>query len=484
MRVGRASPIIPGPRVSSLRGFSTNEDLCSHPRRPPARLVRRRCRGADARPARHTHRRCPAGQAQAGVHAACRHRRLHRRRQRGEDPRHRQQARAEDILAPQRLPRRNQVAQSGRDARAPARGGHPQGGEGDAAAQPPRPPAADQAQGLCRSRPPARRPAAKADGNREMTDDEKKETSEDATPEETPAEEPQADATEETPAEEPQADATEETPSEEPQADATEEAPAEEAAVDAEAPPAADDDRSLTPSEEAEAPGAEAESPTEEPAAESPTEQPAEEQSATEPAAEKKSEKKKDVIPGADLEPIAVESGEERPLSAEERARREAEEEERAQREAALAGAGEEDPGPASRAPAKMESGSRFQATGKRKRSIARVTLLPGEGKFEINGRSIEEFFPRPLHQTMARQPLATTGYETSVDVRIRVHGGGIGGQAGAVRHGISRALTEIDPELRGELKRRGFLTRDARVKERRKAGLKKARKRPQFSKR
>jgi small subunit ribosomal protein S9 len=131
-----------------------------------------------------------------------------------------------------------------------------------------------------------------------------------------------------------------------------------------------------------------------------------------------------------------------------------------------------------------LESGSRFQATGKRKRSIARVTLLPGNGRIEINSRSLEEFFPRPLHQTMARQPLTTTGYEGSVDVRVRVHGGGIGGQAGAVRHGISRALTEIDPELRGELKRRGFLTRDARVKERRKAGLKKARKRPQFSKR
>jgi small subunit ribosomal protein S9 len=194
--------------------------------------------------------------------------------------------------------------------------------------------------------------------------------------------------------------------------------------------------------------------------------------------------KDKDVIPGADLEPIAVEQADEQ-LSAEERARREAEEEERAQREAELVGEGaEEEPQPASRAPAKLESGSRFQATGKRKRSIARVILLPGSGKIEINDRSLEEFFPRPLHQTMARQPLATTGYEGSVDVRVRVHGGGIGGQAGAVRHGISRALTEIDPELRGELKRRGFLTRDARVKERRKAGLKKARKRPQFSKR
>ena len=84
----------------------------------------------------------------------------------------------------------------------------------------------------------------------------------------------------------------------------------------------------------------------------------------------------------------------------------------------------------------------------------------------------------------MACQPLTVSGYEGNVDVRVRVHGGGISGQAGAVRHGIARALTEIDPELRGELKRRGFLTRDARVKERRKAGLKKARKKPQFCKR
>jgi small subunit ribosomal protein S9 len=315
-----------------------------------------------------------------------------------------------------------------------------------------------------------------------VNDEENKETSEDATPEEPQVEE----STEETPAEEtPAAPGSE----------------AEEAAVDGEAQPSADDDPSDTPSEEAEGPDAEAESPTEEPAdvpvaeqeepeAEEPeaveeapeaTEEPP---AAEEPEAEKKTEKKKDVIPGADLEPIAVESTEERPLSAEERARREAEEEERAQREAALTGDGDDEEGAASRAPAKMESGSRYQATGKRKRSIARVTLLPGGGEFEINGRTLEEFFPRPLHQTMAKQALTTTGYETSVDVRIRVHGGGIGGQAGAVRHGISRALTEIDPELRGELKRRGFLTRDARVKERRKAGLKKARKKPQFSKR
>jgi Ribosomal protein S9 len=193
-------------------------------------------------------------------------------------------------------------------------------------------------------------------------------------------------------------------------------------------------------------------------------------------------ERKKDLIPGADLEPIAVEP--EAKLSTEEKARLEAEEEEKARREAALAGADDSDTDAASRAPAKMESGSRFLATGKRKCSIARVTLLPGDGKIEVNKRSLEEFFPRPLHQTMATQPLTVSGYEGNVDVRVRVHGGGISGQAGAVRHGIARALTEIDAELRGDLKRRGFLTRDARVKERRKAGFKKARKKPQFSKR
>jgi small subunit ribosomal protein S9 len=208
--------------------------------------------------------------------------------------------------------------------------------------------------------------------------------------------------------------------------------------------------------------------------AEEPAEPPAAEQE------EPKAEKKKDVIPGADLEPIAVEP-EERPLSAEEQARLEAEEEERRQREEAL---DSEEERPASRAPAEMEGDARYLATGKRKNAIARVTLLPGSGKIEINKRPIEEFFPRPLHQTTAIQPLAITGYEGSVDVRVRVHGGGVSGQAGAVRHGIARALTEVDPELRGELKKRGFLTRDARAKERRKAGLKKARKRPQFSKR
>lgn len=197
---------------------------------------------------------------------------------------------------------------------------------------------------------------------------------------------------------------------------------------------------------------------------------------------EPKKEDKKDVIPGANLEPIAIEP-EGRELSAEERAALEAEEEEKARREAELAAA-ESDSAVADRAPAKMESGARFLATGKRKSSIARVILKPGDGKFTINGRELEEFFPRPLHQTTVKQPLVVSGYEGNVDVRVRVHGGGVSGQAGAVRHGIARALTEIDAELRGDLKRRGFLTRDARVKERRKAGFKKARKKPQFSKR
>jgi small subunit ribosomal protein S9 len=238
---------------------------------------------------------------------------------------------------------------------------------------------------------------------------------------------------------------------------------------------------------EAPAEAAEDESPAEPVAEETAEPEAAEEapEAEEEPAAEEApvAEKKKDVIPGADLEPILVEENK-RELSAEEKARLEAEEEEKARREAALVGGDDPDAEAASRAPAKMESGARFLATGKRKRSIARVTVMPGDGKFEVNKRSIEEFFPRPLHQTIARQPLAASGYEGNVDVRVRVHGGGISGQAGAVRHGIARALIEIDAELRGDLKRRGFLTRDARVKERRKAGFKKARKKPQFSKR
>jgi small subunit ribosomal protein S9 len=131
-----------------------------------------------------------------------------------------------------------------------------------------------------------------------------------------------------------------------------------------------------------------------------------------------------------------------------------------------------------------LGSGARYRATGKRKTAIARVILLPGTGAYTINGRELDVFFPRATLQRTIRQPLEAVGYETRMDVVARMQGGGVSAQADALRHGISRALLEADPNLRGELKRRGFLTRDPRVKERKKAGLKKARKRPQFSKR
>jgi small subunit ribosomal protein S9 len=131
-----------------------------------------------------------------------------------------------------------------------------------------------------------------------------------------------------------------------------------------------------------------------------------------------------------------------------------------------------------------LAAGARYRATGKRKSAIARVTLRPGSGTYTINGRTLAEYFPRDTLQRNIRQPLETVGYEERMDVVARMNGGGVSSQAGALRHGISRALLEADPNLRGELKRRGFLTRDARAKERKKAGLKKARKRPQFSKR
>ena len=131
-----------------------------------------------------------------------------------------------------------------------------------------------------------------------------------------------------------------------------------------------------------------------------------------------------------------------------------------------------------------LAAGARYRATGKRKTAVARVILRPGSGAYEINGKTLDDYFPRPALGRNIRQPLECVGYEDRMDVVARMHGGGVSAQAGALRHGISRALLEADPNLRGELKRRGFLTRDPRVKERKKAGLKKARKRPQFSKR
>ena len=131
-----------------------------------------------------------------------------------------------------------------------------------------------------------------------------------------------------------------------------------------------------------------------------------------------------------------------------------------------------------------LAADARYRATGKRKTAVARVTLKPGTGDYVVNGRPLDTHFPRTTLQRQIRQALETVGLEEKMDVVASTHGGGISAQAGALRHGISRALVEADPNLRSELKRRGFMTRDARVKERKKAGLKKARKRPQFSKR
>jgi len=243
-----------------------------------------------------------------------------------------------------------------------------------------------------------------------------------------------------------------------------------------EQPAAGESEQPAAEQPEAGVPGALEDAPAEEPAGDAAAEEPAGDAAAEEPAerprkpAGEGAKAKKDVVPGADLEPIA-------------RAAREAEEEERRAREAAAAADDEDEEAIAAR-PISVPSDTRIQATGKRKSSVARVVVRAGDGSFLINDRGIEEYFRSSQHQAQARQPLVTTGYDGIVDVKVRVHGGGVSGQAGAVRHGVARALTELEPELRGELKRRGMLTRDDRRKERKKAGLKKARKRPQFSKR
>jgi small subunit ribosomal protein S9 len=131
-----------------------------------------------------------------------------------------------------------------------------------------------------------------------------------------------------------------------------------------------------------------------------------------------------------------------------------------------------------------MATPAQYLGTGKRKTSVARVILRPGAGDTWVNGKKLEEYFPRLVHRVLALSPLKTAGLEGQYDLRVRVHGGGPSGQAGAVRHGIARALVEVNPDLRVPLKRAGFLTRDARQVERKKAGLHKARKAPQFSKR
>jgi small subunit ribosomal protein S9 len=239
-------------------------------------------------------------------------------------------------------------------------------------------------------------------------------------------------------------------------------------AVEAEETPEAEEAGGGDPIEEAPAPAEAA------PVAEA-AEQVEEELEDEEPAAPRV----KPAIPGADLEVDIVVDGDDR-------AGRVWSEDEDPDGEEPEASGDEEDVVDEQPITAQIQlaDDARYRATGKRKTAIARVILKPGTGAYVINGRTLDEFFPRATLQKTIRQPLETVGYEDRVDVIARMHGGGVSAQAGALRHGISRALLEADPNLRTELKRRGFLTRDARAKERKKAGLKKARKKPQFSKR
>jgi small subunit ribosomal protein S9 len=267
----------------------------------------------------------------------------------------------------------------------------------------------------------------------------------------------------------------EETPSAEEQApvespqDATDAAPvpeedvADAAEADAPAEPAAEADRPAEPAAEADAPA--------EPAAEG--DRPAEPDADEEPVAPRE----KPAIPGADLEVDLVLEGEDRPADPYATYDQDGE----------LVSSEEDsdvvDVKPVA-ATIDLAADARYKATGKRKTAVARVILRPGTGVYTINGKPLDAYFPRLTLERQIRQPLEAVGYEDRMDVVARLHGSGVSAQAGALRHGISRALIDADPNLRGELKRRGFLTRDARSVERKKAGLKKARKRPQFSKR
>jgi small subunit ribosomal protein S9 len=272
---------------------------------------------------------------------------------------------------------------------------------------------------------------------------------------------------------------------EQPTADAPEEQPA---AVEPEQPAAAEPEQPAAAEPVAETPA--------EPAAAEPAPEQEQAPAAAEPVAEaveveveveveEAAPREKPAVPGAHLEVDIVPEGVD-PLG---RGEEHYEDPYAVEDEAEQPQRSEEEPEetlaePISTAAIDLASGARYRATGKRKTAIARVTLRPGSGTYVINGRTLEEHFPRLSLQRNIRQPLETVGYQERMDVVARLHGGGISAQAGALRHGVSRALLEADPNLRGELKRRGFLTRDSRAKERKKAGLKKARKKPQFSKR
>jgi small subunit ribosomal protein S9 len=273
--------------------------------------------------------------------------------------------------------------------------------------------------------------------------------------------------------------APDEVPAEE-QLAAAEESAAEAVPVETEADAVAADE-TPTPAAEADAP-AEAEAPAADDAAATPAEPVADAAEAADDEGDDEPEtpRVKPSIPGADLEVDLV-------LEGEKKARREDEYgnyiDDDGDESSSDDAEDDLDDQPVA-ATIDLAAGARYKATGKRKTAVARVILRPGTGAYVINGKTLDEFFPRHTLQRQIRQPLEAVGYEERMDVIARMHGGGVSSQAGALRHGISRALLDADPNLRGELKRRGFLTRDSRVKERKKAGLKKARKRPQFSKR
>ena len=303
-----------------------------------------------------------------------------------------------------------------------------------------------------------------------MVDEEREDTPQD---EPTP-DEPTPDATDEAAAEEtPEEPAAEQPAAEQPAAEAASDEPAEE-------PAAEEPSAEATPAEEADAPEADAGTSADEPQADAEPVKP-------KPKRDRKKDAKDepDVIPGAHLEPDLVLEDDARAEDTPSYADAEVDEAEAPVATEDSEPVTEDDEAPAPlNAVLDLAADARYRATGKRKSAVARVTLKPGTGEYTINGKSLTEYFPRPTLQTQARRPLEIVGQQERMDVVAKIHGGGVSAQAGALRHGITKALVEADPNLRGELKRRGFLTRDPRVKERKKAGLKKARKRPQFSKR
>jgi small subunit ribosomal protein S9 len=304
---------------------------------------------------------------------------------------------------------------------------------------------------------------------------------EEAAAEEVPAEtaeEPAAQAPESEPAEEPAPAAEAEEPA--PAAEAEEPAPAAEPEEPA-APAAEPVAEAEQPAQEADTPAPVAAEEPAAPAAEEPAPATVTPRADDEDDDEQLTPRQRPEIPGADLIPDIVSDSDEF-MDAEARAAAEAEAEAAAAREQEQDSVQESQP--IADAAIDLAAGARYTATGKRKTAVARVILKPGTGTYAINGKELDAYFRRETLQRIIRQPLEAVGYESRMDVVARMHGGGVAAQAGALRHGISRALLEADPNLRGELKRRGFLTRDPRVKERKKAGLKKARKRPQFSKR